>query len=213
MTELLGLGGWGASRGRHRCGAVWRVLLWRARLIDAVFGRRVGRAGPRSGGILGKRKQGGRGLCSCPGPSQCTSICHLQLHAALLTSLDTSTTRSSLFSPSLSCKMIGKIVTCTNLFPAESSTQLWLNYAYSLRIFSGVFNLLNQLLIVAWCVMNSVWTSVYYSQQQNVSRAVGDLHICSCCLSPLLCVSWSPNCSQRSCGASHWMPVSFPMEI
>lgn len=42
------------------------------------------------------------------------SICHLQLHAALLTSLDTSTTRSSLFSPSLSCKIIGKFVTLTN---------------------------------------------------------------------------------------------------
>lgn len=36
--------------------------------------------------------------------SRCTSICHLELHAALLTSLDTSTTRSSLFSPSLSCE-------------------------------------------------------------------------------------------------------------
>lgn len=49
-------------------------------------------------------------------PSQYMSICHLQLHAALLTSLDTSTTRSSLFSPSLSCKIIGKFVTLTNLF-------------------------------------------------------------------------------------------------
>lgn len=48
--------------------------------------------------------------------SHCISICHLQLHAALLTSLDTSTTRSSLFSPSLSCKIIGKFVTLTNLF-------------------------------------------------------------------------------------------------
>lgn len=39
-------------------------------------------------------------IASC----QHMSICHLQLQAALLTSLDTSTTRSSLFSPSLSCK-------------------------------------------------------------------------------------------------------------
>lgn len=36
--------------------------------------------------------------------SQYTSIYHSQLRAALLTSLDTSTTRSSLFSPSLSCE-------------------------------------------------------------------------------------------------------------
>lgn len=59
-------------------------------------------------------------------PSQYMSICHLQLHAALLTSLDTSTTRSSLFSPSLSCKIIGKLVNLTNLFfpvgPASLTT-------------------------------------------------------------------------------------------
>lgn len=48
--------------------------------------------------------------------SQCVSICHLQLCAALLTSLDTSTTRSSLFSPSLSCKGNGQISHFDNFF-------------------------------------------------------------------------------------------------
>lgn len=40
-----------------------------------------------------------------------------------------------------------------------------------------------------------------------------DLHICSCCLSPRLCASWSPNCSPRSCDASRWTCVSFQMAI
>lgn len=34
-------------------------------------------------------------------------------------------------------------------------------------------------------------------------------HICSDCPSPPLCVSSSPDCSRRSCGASHWPCVSF----
>lgn len=52
VTELLGLGGWSASRGRHRRRAVGRVLLWGAGLVNAIFRRRVSWACPRRSGVL-----------------------------------------------------------------------------------------------------------------------------------------------------------------
>lgn len=40
-----------------------------------------------------------------------------------------------------------------------------------------------------------------------------NIHICSCCPSPPLCVSLNPSCSLRSCDVSRWLFASFLMAI
>lgn len=103
MTELLGLGRRGASRRCHRCGAVGSVLLWRSRFIYAVLRWRVSWTSAGSGGVL--EEHGGLKSVNHFDLLKYYAVvsCHFVFSPAL-TSLDTSTTRSSLFSPSLSWK-------------------------------------------------------------------------------------------------------------
>lgn len=103
MTELLGLGRRGASRRCHRCGAVGSVLLWRSRFIYAVLRWRVSWTSAGSGGVL-EEHGGFKSVNHFDLLKYYAAVsCHFVFSPAL-TSLDTSTTRSSLFSPSLSWK-------------------------------------------------------------------------------------------------------------
>ena len=105
-------------------------------------------------------------------------------HTVALTSLDTSTTRSSLLSPSLSYRnrqLIQSVCARPQLF----------NCVCTMRV--CVVQVCVNTQVSARCVC--VCVCVYHSR------------IGSCCPSPPPCVSWSPCCSRRSPGASRWPPA------